>query len=257
LTWYIEGERGGHLNSVIDLLTAHRSIRKFKPDPISTVDLHAIVDAAQSASTSSLIQAYSIIHVTDSELRRQLAHLAGDQVHIEECPVFLVFCADLYRLKIAAEMHGLVMKGEHMEAFILATVDTALAAQNAMVAAESLGLGGVYIGGIRNNPERISRLLELPDKVYPVFGMCLGKPAHDPGKKPRLPLTSVLKENRYTTGDDDSLLQQYDETIRQYYNTRTGGRRTEGWTHQMAKKMSNENRLHMRSFLEGQGFGFN
>jgi nitroreductase len=244
------------LNSTINVLTAHQSIRKFKPDPITTDQLHAIIEAAQAASTSSFIQAYSIIHVSDPELRRKLAHLAGDQVYIEECPVFLVFCADLYRLKVATEIHGLEMKGEYMEAFIIATVDTALAAQNAIVAAESMGLGGVYIGGIRNNPEEISRLLELPEKVYPVFGMCLGKPNHAPGKKPRLPLAAVLKENRYTTEEDVLLLQQYDETIHNYYKDRTGGQRLESWTGQMAHRMSKEIRLHMRSFLEKQGFGF-
>lgn len=244
------------MNEVIDLLNSHRSIRKFKPDSIPDEQVNAIVRAAQSASTSSFIQAYTIIRVTDPKLRKQLAHLAGDQPYVEQCPLFFVFCADLYRLMTAARMHGVEPKGEYMEAFILATVDTVLAAQNAMVAAESLGLGGVYIGGIRNNPGEISQLLQLPEKVYPVFGMCLGVPDHQPGVKPRLPLDAVLKENRYTMEQDESILKQYDEEIQTYYAERTGGKRVEGWTQQMAAKMGKEARLHMRSFLEKQGFGF-
>jgi nitroreductase len=244
------------MNSVIKLLNSHRSIRKFKPDPIPIEQVHAIVRAAQSASTSSFIQAYTIIRVTDQELRRQMAHLAGDQVYVEQCPLFFVFCADLHRLMTAARMNGVEPKGEYMEAFILATVDTTLAAQNAMVAAESLGLGGVYIGGIRNNPGEVSQLLHLPEKVYPVFGMCLGVPDHQPGVKPRLPMEAVLKENHYTTAQDESLLQQYDEEIQTYYAERTSGKRVEGWTKQMASKMEKEARMNMRSFLENQGFGF-
>jgi FMN reductase (NADPH) len=244
------------MRDVVELLMSHQSIRQFTTDRVPVEHLHSIVQSAQAAPTSSLIQAYTIIHITDAELRKQLAHLGGNQPYIEECPVFLVFCADLNRLKRATEKHGAVFQGDTMESFILATADASLAAQNALVAAESLGYGGVYIGGLRNNPGPVSELLELPEKVYPVFGMCLGVPAHNPGQKPRLPLASVLKENRYTVDEDDALLDEYDITISQYYSERTGGQRTEGWTQQMAARWSKEVRLHMRPFLEKQGFHF-
>src|SRR5690606_31594133 len=84
-----------------------------------------------------------------------------------------------------------------VENFIVATVDTALAAQNAVIAAESLGLGAVYIGGLRNNIEQVSELLRLPELVYPLFGMCLGVPAQSPMTRPRLPLDSILHTDTY------------------------------------------------------------
>lgn len=244
------------MNSVVDLLKTHRSVRKFTSQPITDEQLVLIVEAAQSASTSGFIQAYSIIRITDRELRKQLAYLGGEQPYIEQCAEFLVFCADLYRLKVAGAMHGTEMKGEYMEAFILATVDTALAAQNAMIAAESMGLGGCYIGGIRNRIEEVSDLLELPEKVYPVFGICLGYPDQNTQVKPRLPHSIVLKENRYDTSEDERLLAEYDEMTKKYYAERTNSARIEGWTGQMSVRMSKEARLHMRPYLEKQRFGF-
>lgn len=87
------------MNDTLSLLMNHRSIRKFTDEPVTEEQLKTIVAAGQMASTSSNVQAYSIIAITDSEKKRRLAELAGNQAYIVECPVFLVWCADLYRLK--------------------------------------------------------------------------------------------------------------------------------------------------------------
>lgn len=242
------------MNNVINMLKAHKSIRKYEPRPVEEEKVRAIIECAQSASTSSFIQAYTIIKVDDKAKRSEIARLAGEQPYIEECPLFLVFCADSHRHKIACKMHGTEMAEGYTESFITATVDAALAAQNAMVAAESLGLGGVYIGGIRNNPEEISRLLNIPVSVYPVFGMCLGYPAENPDTKPRLPMSIVLKNDEYTQEGEAEGLKSYDETINQYYLERTDGKRGDTWTGMMAKKMREAARPHMRGFLEKHGF---
>ncbi|MEX2104466.1 MAG: oxygen-insensitive NADPH nitroreductase [Bacilli bacterium] len=244
------------MNEVTKLLQSHQSIRKFTKQFIPDHYVSEIIRSAQVASTSSFVQAYSIVGVTDQTLKDELAVLGGNQDYIAQCPLFLVFCADLHRLSLASEMHGEPMKYAYTEAFIIATVDASLAAQNAMVAAESLGLGGVYIGGIRNNPEPISQLLNLPEKVYPVFGMCLGFPNSDPGVKPRLPLEAIYHPNRYNKDNQKDLLEQYDQQISQYYTERTGGKRTDSWTKQMSQRMNKEHRLHIKSFLENRGFGF-
>jgi nitroreductase len=242
------------MNDVIRLINSHRSIRKFTDQGIDDVLLKEIIEAAQWASSSSFVQAYSIIGIKSHENKKLLAQLCGDQSYIETCPVFLVFCADLNRLKMACTLHKTEMVGEYTESFIMATVDTALAAQNTMIAAESLGLGGVYIGGIRNNPEEVSKLLNLPEFVYPVFGICLGYPAQDPGSKPRLPLEAIYKEEAYDTEDDFSGIEAYDEKISAYYVERTRGKRNDSWTQQMAQKMQAETRPHMKDFLKSKGF---
>lgn len=242
------------MNEVIKLLKSHRSIRKFKEDKVDEEKIVEIIEAAQSASTSSFVQAYTIIKVNDCEARKQIAELSGDQFYVETAPVFLVFCADLNRLDLTCRMNDTEMKDGFTETFIIATVDAALAAQNALIAAESLGLGGVYIGGIRNNPEKMCELLDIPQNVYPVFGMCIGYPNQNPDVKPRLPLEVIYKQDKYSADGDEEKIREYDRLIRDYYIKRTKGKRDDFWSKQMAEKMEQELRPHMKDFLEGQGF---
>ncbi|GKS12990.1 NADPH-dependent oxidoreductase [Paenibacillus chitinolyticus] len=241
------------MNSVIDLLTRHRSIRKFKPDPIPGDQLQAIIASAQMASTSSSVQAYTIIAATDPALKKELARLAGNQAYVEQCGLFLVFCADLNRLRKATEQSGEVFH-QNTESFLVASMDAALAAQNAAIAAESLGLGICYIGGIRNNPDGVAEALKLPELVYPVFGMCVGVPDQEPSLRPRLPQTAVLHENGYQSERSDEGVRRYDETTRKYYEERTGGKQSITWSRSMADKYRQPVRAHLKPFLEKQGF---
>ncbi|NQU04016.1 MAG: oxygen-insensitive NADPH nitroreductase [Syntrophaceae bacterium] len=242
------------MNEVINTMKGHRSIREFKDLPVKEELVRAILSAAQCASTSNHIQAYTIIRVNNREKRRAIAELAGPQSWVERCPLFLVFCADLHRLDRACKMQGKEMVRGYTEQFIIATVDTALVAQNAMLAAESLGLGGVYIGGIRNDPQKVSDLLRIPDNVYPVFGMCLGYPDDDPEAKPRLPLEVVLKEDEYTTVGDEEIIDTYDDITSDYYKRRSSNKKDDSWTKQVAQMMSQVSRPHMRSFIVNKGF---
>ncbi len=242
------------MNDTIKLLKNHRSIRQFTVEPVGDEVLREIIDAAGWSATSNFVQAYTVIRVRNPQTRQQMAELAGSQTWVENSPVFLVFCADLKRNQAACAYENMEMVSGYTEQFIIATVDVSLAAQNAMIAAESLGLGGVFIGGIRNNPEKVSELLNLPEQVYPVFGMCLGHPAAAPEQKPRLSVDVVLKEESYQ--EDESELEQYNETCKTYYQNRSSGSRDETWTHQIATMMSKPMRPHMRAFLEKQGFKF-
>ncbi|MEI7026955.1 oxygen-insensitive NADPH nitroreductase [Paenibacillus sp. y28] len=247
---------GASANETLELLLRHRSIRKFTADPISKEQIEAIVGAAQMASTSSNVQAYSIIGVIDADLKRGLAALAGNQAYIEQCPLFLVWCADLHRLDAASRKHGVEPAMDFTENLLVSTVDTSLAAQNAAIAAESLGLGIVYIGGIRNHPAAVCELLKLPPLVYPVFGMCVGVPAQDPGSRPRLAPGAVYHENVYRSVEpEDALLEEYDQRLRSYYLERTGGKRDTTWTREMADKYSKPIRAHIRAFLAERGLG--
>lgn len=242
------------MNQTIKLLKHHRSVRQFTPEPVSDETLHSIIEAAGWASTSNFVQAYSVIRVRDSETRKQIADVAGGQSWVETSPVFLVFCADLNRAEVACAHEGREMVSGYTEQFIISTVDVALMAQNTMIAAESLGLGGVFIGGIRNDPQRVCDLLAIPDNVYPVFGMCLGHPAGEQEQKPRLPVDVVLKEERYEESED--ALVRYNGICADYYRHRSSGSRDETWTRQIAAMMSKPLRTHMRTFLERRGFQF-
>jgi nitroreductase len=242
------------MNETINLLKAHKSIRKYKEQPIEEEKIKAIIECAQSASTSSFIQAYTIISVVDKSKRKSIAQLSGEQTYVEDCPLFLVFCADLNRIKTSCEINHKTMSEGYTETFIVATVDATLAAQNALIAAESLGLGGVYIGGIRNNPIEISKILNIPSGVYPVFGMCIGYPNHAPDIKFRLPLDVIFKIDEYNTTDDAQKIEKYDAEISTYYEKRTHGKRSDTWTSQVSNLMDKPQRPHMKDFLDGQGF---
>ena len=242
------------MNSTIELLNAHRSIRKFTAEPIEQDTLNTLIKAGQAAATSSFIQACTVIQVSAGDRRDALAEMAGNQQYVSSAPVFLVFCADMKRHQLACGMHNAEMQSGFTEQFLTASLDCALFAQNVMVAAESLGLGGVYIGGLRNKIEAVSELLELPELVYPVFGLCLGHPDQNPEVKPRLPLDVVLKQDRYDDSQDAERIAAYDENVREYYRTRTGGNKEMSWSEQISGMLVKEARPHMLPFLNKKGF---
>ncbi|SFF03911.1 nitroreductase [Phytobacter palmae] len=237
------------MTPVIDLLRAHRSIRHFTQEPITAAQREAIIASAQAASSSSFLQCSSIIRVTDPALRQQLVTLTGGQQHVAEAAEFWVFCADFNRhLQICPQAQlGLA------EQLLLGVVDTAMMAQNAMTAAESLGLGGVYIGGIRNNIEAVTELLHLPQHVLPLFGLCLGWPADDPQVKPRLPAALVVHENSYQPVDA-GILAQYDEQIAAYYTSRGSNTRQDTWSDHIRRTIIKENRPFILDYLHKQGW---
>jgi nitroreductase len=237
------------MNTVIDLLCQHRSIRAYRNQPITDAQLSAILDAGRAASTSSLLQCSSIIRITEQEKRDQLATLAGEQPWISQAAEFWVFCADFNRHKQIYPAAELGMA----EQLLIGAVDTALMAQNCLLAAESLGLGGVFIGGIRNNPELVSQLLQLPLHVIPLFGLCLGWPDSEPQFKPRLPVGIIMHENSYSSIDKD-LLAAYDKLLSSYYQQRESASRSETWSEMVVRLIGRESRPHMLEFLHKQGF---
>jgi len=239
-------------SDVLDLIMNHRSIRAFRDEPVPEADLAGIIRAAQMASTSSNMQAYSVIRVTDRELRAGLAAIAGQQQYVADCPEFLVWCADMERLRIAAGLEPSAMP-YNAEAYTIAAIDTALAAQNAAVAAESLGYGICYIGAIRNDIAKTAALLGLPERVVPLFGMCIGRPDQEPLSRPRLPVEAILHENRYDASAHAGAVAAYDETHAAYLKARSGGRQSAGWSEQMRERLSRPPRR-IGPFLKQQGF---
>lgn len=241
-------------------MRAHRSIRSYKPDPLPDGMLEAIVSSAQMASTSSFLQQYSVVAIEDRERKERLAVLCGNQEHIRQCPVLLVFCADLHRLKLVCEREGTNIQTEYVEAFLIAAVDAALLSQNVALAAESLGLGIVYIGAIRNHPAAVVAELALPDLVFPVTGMCLGYPAEAPDLKARLPLPAVLHREQYSADAMRPHLDTYDADVvnqTMFRSLETG--EVYGWMARAARRVAYSDpaslRVEVGRVLREQGFG--
>ena len=246
--------------TLMQQMRAHRSIRQYRPEPLPAGMLEAIIGSAQMASTSSYLQQYSVVAVHELAKRDRLATLCGGQEHIRQCPVLLAFCADLYRLKRTCEREGTQIQTDYAEVFLTAAVDAALLAQNVALAAESLGLGIVYIGAIRNDPAAVVAELELPELVFPVTGMCLGYPAEDPACKPRLPLPAVLHRERYEVELVDAHLDTFDEEVvglEMYRHMETG--EVYGWMARAARRMAytdpKQLRFEVGRVLRKQGFG--
>lgn len=209
----------GPWNATIDLLLQHRSVRGYRPDPLPEGTLETLVAAAQSAATSSNLQTWSVIAVTDPASKSVLARLANEQKHIEQCPLFLLWLADLSRLRRTGEAEAVALPGlDYFELFLVAAVDAALAAQNAVTAAESLGLSTVYIGAMRNHPEQVAELLGLPPGAFGVFGLCVGHATAEAAAevKPRLPQPAVLHRERYDATAEPALRAAYDATLGQF-----------------------------------------
>ena len=209
-------------NETLATLLSHRSVRAYLPDALPPQTLELLVAAAQSAATSSNLQTWSVVAVEESARKETLAQLAGNQGHIRQCPLFLVWLADLARLRELASQRGLPADGlDYLELFVTATIDATLAAQNATIAAESLGLGTVYIGGIRNQPERVAETLQLPPHLFAVFGLCVGYPdaAKPAAVKPRLPQSAVLHRETYNFAQQDEAIAQYNTIMQQFYES--------------------------------------
>ena len=237
------------MTPTIDLLCSHRSIRAFTEQGIDDAQRRAIIAAAQAASTSSFLQCSSIVRITDREKRRALAELAGGQSWVTDAPEFWVFCADFNRhLQICPDAQL-----GRAEQLLLGCVDTALMAQNAMVATESLGLGGVFIGGIRNNIADVTALLELPKFVLPLFGFCIGYPSASPDVKPRMPQAMLVHENSYHQVDK-TVLAEYDQQITEYYQQRDSNQRSETWSDLIQRLIVKETRPFMLDYLHSQGW---
>ncbi|MGM9928148.1 MAG: oxygen-insensitive NADPH nitroreductase [Bacillus sp. (in: firmicutes)] len=244
------------MNEIIEKILNHRSIRSFEDKPLSAEQIETIVQCAQAASTSSYIQAYSIIGVTDPEKKAKLAELSGPQSYVEKNGHVFVFCADLHRHEIAGAMEGkeVTESIESTEKFMVACIDAALAAQNAALAAESMELGICYIGGIRNNLQEVVEMLNVPKRVIPLFALVVGYPKNWSAKKPRLPLANVYHENEYQADEtSENQLKAYNEIISRYYEERTNGKRNDTWTEQIVGMLSKKSRGYMKDFVEEQG----
>jgi len=208
------------MNKTIELIKDHRSIRDFKPDQIDPNIVDEIVKAAQAMPNSINGQQTSIIVVTDKEKKAKVAQLAGDQTWIDQAPLFLLFVIDFYKTDLAAKKNGFTQViHESVEGTMAGTFDAGLNMGAAIVAAESLGLGIVPIGGIRKSPEEIISLFELPEKVFPVAGLAIGYPNSRSHQKPRLPLNTFKHDEVYQTAGLSEAIEAYDAEMATYLKT--------------------------------------
>ncbi len=238
-------------NPTIDTMRAHRSIRKYTPDAIPQAHIHQAMLAGQAAATSSAVQPYCILHITDNDKRQQIADLAGPQQKVRDCGSFFVICADLRKHMLITQRSGNDYKAG-LEAFLVGAVDASLFAQNFTLALESLGYGTCYIGGIRNDLPKLNEILKLPEGVLPLYGLCAGTPDESPSHRPRLAPEAMLFENEYPS-DEETLacIDLYDDSYKQYLTDR--GAKPATWSESIAKKYSYAAREGLADFFISKG----
>ncbi len=239
------------MNPVLTTLAAHRSVRAFQPTPIAPEVVLEAVQAAQQAATSSNVQAYCLLQVEDRTEREELAELTGGQPQVAEAGAFFVVCAEQRRFRLMAEDRGEPFC-PNLESFLVGVVDASLFAQNLVLAFEAQGLGTCYIGGLRTRSAEVDALLELPADVFPLYGLCVGVPAEDPERKPRLAPTSVLYRGRCPSEEElRAQVAEYDGRMQDYYDAR--GLSGRDWSGGVHRKFRAPQREHLHDYYEAKG----
>lgn len=245
------------MNSVKETLLERRSIRRYERQPITEEQMHFIYEAIRNTPTSYNGQQYSVIDITDSDLKLHLYELTG-QKQIKTCSHFLAFCADFNKIGIMARSKAVEMPRitHTADGLILGTVDASLAMMSAVVAACSLGLGTCCIGYARTAaPEEIASLLRLPQNVYLVCGLALGVPRELPDLKPKQPVDAIIHHDYYRPESElRARLEAYDAEVTRYNATRSGSTTDNDWAKHIISYYAEAMNYRMLDALRLQGF---
>ena len=232
------------MSETITLMKSHTSVRRFKEEAIPQEDLNTILSAGQMASSWKNFQSYSVILVRNQEKKDALFELVPQEA-IRQSAAFLLFVGDLNRAEKGARLHTDTFQPQGVEGLLITSVDAALAGQNTLLAAESLGYGGVIIGLVRYKSVEIAELFNLPDYTYPVFGIALGVPNQKHDVKPRLPLENVVFEEEYQEQTAEAI-EAYDRVQTEY----AGVRATTTWSQRLAEQFGQPEPSSTRENLE-------
>ena len=242
-------------------IASHRSIRRYRPDPVAPELLRLLLACALSAPTKSDLQQADIIQITDAGKRQRIVAAIPDMAWILDAPVFLVFCGNNRRIRHIGEWRGKPFANEHLDHFMNAAVDAGIVMMNFIRAAEAAGLGTCPISAIRNAIDATSRELELPEGVFPVAGLCVGYPATPGHISPRLSPEVTVHTNRYDESTLRERVDAYDQ--RRHANHPYGKQRRSksfgaaefyGWSEDKARQYAEPERADFGAYIRRQGF---
>lgn len=242
-------------------LAERGSHRRFTPDPVDPALVRSLCALALCSPTKSDLQQRDIIIIEDPALRQEIDALLGEQPWIARAPAFLVFCANNRRQRLLHQWRGREFANDHLDAFFNASVDASIALSAFVLAAESAGLGCCPVSAIRNEAEKVSALLALPDHVFPVAGLALGWPARRGTISPRLPLETTVHTDRYTETGLREKVEAYDRRraelqpfAAQRLVEEYGEAEDYGWSEDKVRQYSRPERAGFGAFIRAKGF---
>src|SRR5262245_39147162 len=242
-------------------MAAHRSHRKFARRAVDPALLRLRFACALSAPSKSDLQQADIVHIMDRAKVKAIADGIPDMPWIADAPVFLLFLANHRRLRLISEWRGKTFANDHLDHFLNAAADAAIVLTSFIRAAEAVGLGACPISHVRNHSDELARMLELPDWVFPVAGLCVGYPAEAGRISPRLPLEVTVHVDRY---DETGLRDDIDAYDRRRHATqpyrkqrhaeRHGTADFYGWSEDKARQYSVTERADFGAFVRSKKF---
>lgn len=226
------------VNDTIRIQRSHRSIRAFTDEPVADDVIDVLMDVVAQAPTSSFYQQRTVIRVADPNVREAIRQASGQPYVGGTRGELFIFVVDLYRnaqIRAEAGLDNTVLESSAL--FLQGIEDTLIAAQNLVVAAESLKLGTVYLGSIGGDLRLVIKALNLPERTFPLLGVLVGHPDQNPTLKPRLPQEFTVATDSYPRFENlHAALADYDEVVRQYYDLRDASRPVDSFTHQIEVK---------------------
>ena len=246
----------------VKALLNRRVIRKYKTGPISEQTMALLLSAAQSAPTKSNLQQYSIVIIRDPEVRSAIAELVPSMPWVKNAPVIAIFLGDVRRIRKLAEIRGHTYQNNNADTFMNAAVDAALAMQCFITAADHLGLGTCPISYVRNRIDDLAEILDLPDGVFPISGLCVGYPDDAGYVSMRLPQKVVVHQDLYNDDDLETDVKDYDDrNHKRFALTPTKQRHTDKygvlekctWSENVARQLSLPERAGFADYLKRKG----
>ncbi len=243
-------------------MLVRRTHRRYLDQPVSDAIVRLLLASAFAASSKSDFQQASVIWVKDPDRRERLGVLFPDMPWIGTAPVFLVFLGDARRLDRIGELRGHDLNNATLEGFFNAAIDGALALQTCILVAETIGLGTCPISVLRNRIADVEKILELPDKVFPVAGLCLGYPDQPGFVSMRLPLEATVHIDRYDDSRLAAAVDAYDKRRDARFSIRDKQREPQrfgtaefyGWSEDKARQATVPDGVGFAAWLKAHGF---
>ena len=242
-------------------LAGRRSHRKFKSDPLEPELIRSLCALALCAPAKSDLQQRDIVIIEDADQRTKLMDIIPGNSWMHSAPAYLVFCANNRRQRQLNEWRGPPFVNDHLDAFFNASVDAGIALATFMMAAESVGLGCCPVSAIRNESQKVSDLLGLPDHVFAIAGLALGWPAQEGWISMRLPLGVTVHTDRFSEEGLSDQIDAYDHAraevhaISNQRNVEEFGRAEfYGWSEDKARQYSQPDREDFGNFIRAKGF---